>query len=94
MVLQVTICHHVVVSLRGHLDSLATDTVLLGGLWAFLGRLEVMLSHIDVADNIVVHNCVFTRAEIPWFLLGVVRSVLKTFQLVLEVEDVIGLLVA
>ena len=53
-----------------------------------------MLSHIDVADDIVVDNCVFTRAEVPWFLLGVVRSVLETFQLVLEVEDVIGLLVA
>ena len=53
-----------------------------------------MVFHIDVADNIVVYDGVFSRAEIPRLLLGIVWATLKTFQLVIEIEDVIGLFIA
>ena len=53
-----------------------------------------MVFHIYVADNVVVYDGVFSRAEIPWLLLGIVWATLETFQLVIEIEDVIGLFIA
>ncbi len=94
MMLQVTVCHHIVVSLRSILDSLASESVLLGRLRAFLGWLEVVVLHVDVADDVVVHNGVLARSEVPRLILGVVRAVLKTLQFVIEVQNVVGLLVA
>ena len=54
----------------------------------------MVVFHIDVADDVVVYDGVFSRAEVPWLLLGIVCATLKTFQLVIEVEDVIGLFIA
>jgi len=93
VVLQVTVRHNVVLSLRGNLDSFACDAVLLGGIRALAGRLEVVIFLIDVADDVVVHHRVLARAEVPRFLLRVVRAVLQSLQLVVEVEDVVSLLV-
>jgi len=36
----------------------------------------MMLFHVDVADNIVVDDCVFARAKVPRLLLRVVGPVL------------------
>ena len=94
VVLKVTVRHHVVVSLRSYFNRLASEPILLGRLWALLRRLEMMVFHIDVADDIVVHNCVLTWSEVPGLLLRVVRAVLKTLQFVLKVQDVVSLLVA
>ena len=48
---------------------------------------------VDVADNIIVHQGVFTGSEVPRLLLGVIRAVLQTLQLVVEVQNVVSLLV-
>lgn len=64
-----------------------------GGLWAFLGWLEVMVLQINVADDVVVCDCVLARAEVPGLILRVVWPALKSLQLVLEVQDVVRLLV-
>ena len=85
MVLQVPVCHHVVVSLRGDFDLFATNALLLGGFWAFLRWLEMMLLHVDVADNVVVHNGVFARAVVPRLVFWVVWPILKTLQFVFKV---------
>lgn len=52
-----------------------------------------MLGHGQVAQNIVVHLGVFARPEVPRFVFGVVGLVLKTLQLVVEVDDIECLLV-
>jgi len=92
VMLQVAIRYHVVVPLDGMLNRLAPFTLLLCRFWPLVRRLEVVLSQIDVAYNVVVNDCVFARAEVPGLLFRVVWSVLKAFQLVLEVQDVVGLL--
>lgn len=94
IVFEVAVRDHVVVSLRRHLHSLATNTILLGRFWALAWRLEVMLLHVNVANNVVVHNGVLTGTEVPGLLLRVVRAIFQTLQLVVKVEDVVGLLVA
>ena len=53
-----------------------------------------MFLHVLVGENVPVHICVLSGAEVPGLLLGVVRSALETLQLVLEVQNVVGLLVA
>ena len=53
-----------------------------------------MVLQVMVADNVVVDERVALRTEVPRLLLGIVRSVLKARQLVLEVEHVVSLLVA
>ena len=68
--------------------------ILLGGLGTILRRLEMVLSLIDVADDIVVHDRVFAGAEVPRLFLWVVRPALQSLQLVLEVQDVVSLFVA
>ena len=52
-----------------------------------------MVFLVNVADDVVVDDCVFAGPEVPRFLFGVVRSRLQPFELVLEVEHVVGLLV-
>jgi hypothetical protein len=54
----------------------------------------VVLLHADIADDVVVSVCILARPEIPWFLLGVVWPALQTFQFVLKVENVEGLLIS
>lgn len=54
----------------------------------------MVLLHIDVADDVIVGDGVLAWAEVPRLFLRVVWPVLKTLQLVLEVKDVVGLLVA
>lgn len=68
--------------------------ILLGGLGTIFRGLEVVLLHVDVADDVVVHDCVLARAEEPRLLLRVVLPVLQTLQFVVEVDDVVGLFVA
>ena len=75
------------------LDPNWSSYVLLGWLWAFLRWLEMMFCHVRIADDVIVNDGVFARAEVPGFLLGVVRPVLKALQLVIEGEDVVSLLV-
>ena len=53
----------------------------------------MVLLHVDIADDVVVDHGVLTGAEVPWLLLGVVRTVLKALQLVVEVQNVVSLLV-
>ena len=48
---------------------------------------------IVIADDVVVHDSVFAWTIVPWLFLRIVGSVLQPLQLVLEVEDVVGLLV-
>ena len=54
----------------------------------------MMLSQIDVAYYIVIRHSVFAWSEIPRFFFWVIRSVLKTHHLILEVYDVVCLLVS
>ena len=93
VVLKITVCHHIVVSLQWVLNSLSTDSLLHSWLRALLGGLEVMVFLIDVANDVIVHNGVLARAEVPRLLLGVVFAVLKALQLVVEVHNIVGLLV-
>ena len=93
VVLHIPIRHHVVVSLAWDFDGFASDLVLLCRLGALFRRLEMVLSHVDVADDVVVDNGVFARAEVPRLLLRVVWSIFKSLQFVLEVQDVVRLLI-
>ena len=52
-----------------------------------------MVFLINVANDVIVHNGVLARAEVPRLLLGVVLAVLKALQLVVEVNNIVGLLV-
>lgn len=76
VVFQVAIGHHIVVSLGSVLYSFASRTFLLCWLRAFVRRLEVMVLHVNVADNVVVDDGVFALAEIPRLILRVVWAVL------------------
>ena len=94
MMFQVAIRHHIVVSLSFNFDGLASDAFLGCGGGTLARRLEVMILHVDVADDVVVCQSVLARTEIPGLFLRVVRAVLQALQLVVEVQDVVGLLVA
>ena len=52
-----------------------------------------MLLHIYVRNDVMVLEGVLARPEVPRFLLGVVIPLLQSFQLVVEVDHVVGLLV-
>lgn len=92
MVFQVAIGHNIVVSLGSVLDGFAATTFLLCWLGAFVRWLEMVLLHVDVADDVVIDDGVFALAEIPRLLLGVVWTVLQAFQLVLKIQNVVCLL--
>jgi len=49
---------------------------LFSGLWAFLRRLEVMVLHVVITDDIVIDDGVLSGTEVPGLLLGVVWAVL------------------
>ena len=53
----------------------------------------MVLFHVNIAYDVVVDHSVFPGAEVPWLFLGVVRTVLKALQLVVEVQNVVSLLV-
>ena len=53
-----------------------------------------MVLLVDIADDVVVYDRVLTRTEVPRLFLWVVGPILQSFELVLEIENIIGLLVA
>jgi hypothetical protein len=54
----------------------------------------VVLLETNVADDVIVRTSILAGSEIPWLLLRVVRSLLKTFHLAFKVENVVSLLVS
>ena len=91
---QVPVIQDVVVSGLGHwLLNLfiRLDRV---GLRPLFWSVEVVLSHRDVANDVVITQSVFFRSEIPRLTLGIVWTVLKTLQFILEIQDVISLLIS
>jgi hypothetical protein len=54
----------------------------------------VVLLENNVADDVIVRTSILAGSEIPWLLLRVVRSLLKTFHLAFKVENVVSLLVS
>ena len=61
---------------------------------AFLWSLEVMLCHIDIADDVVVNLSVLSGAEVPGLFLGEVWPLLQTLHLVLEIYNIEGLFIS
>ena len=59
----------------------------------FVGCCKVMVLHVLVREDVPVDVCVLSGAEVPRLLLRVVRTGFKALQLVLEVQNVVGLLV-
>ena len=94
VVLQVAICHNVIVSLSRDFVSFAAKTLLFSGLGALVGRLEVMILLIEVAYDVVVSPRVLAGFKVPRLLLRVVSMIFKTLELVVEVQDVISLLIS
>ena len=76
MMLQITIGHHVVVSLGSVSNLFSSDTIFFGRLWSLARRLEVVLIHVNIADDIVVTDCVFSWTEIPGLFFWVVWAIL------------------
>ena len=60
---------------------------------ALLRRLEVMVLHVDIRDDVVVNQGVLARSEIPRLFLWVVVAAFQPFQFVVEVNHVVGLLI-
>ena len=77
MMLQVAISDNIVVSLRGLFDSFTSDLILLCRLGSLIRGLEVMVLLIDVADDVVVDNCVLALPIVPRLLLGIIRSIFE-----------------
>lgn len=93
VVLNVLVRHWVV--LARHIHTLVA--VLFSGCIrrrSLLWRLEVVLLHVDIRNDVVVLKGVLAGAEVPGLLLGVVVPGFKALQLVVEVDHVVGLLVA
>jgi hypothetical protein len=91
---QVTVAHDVVLTKTVGFACLASPSLRIIRLRAFLGCCEVVLFHFDIADDVVIRTGVLSRTEVPLFLLGVVRSLLKALHLTLKVHDVVSLLVS
>ena len=53
----------------------------------------MMLLHTLITHDVIVRVRVLPRSEVPRFLLGEVRLVLETLQLVIKVDYIEGLLV-
>lgn len=94
MVLKVAICHHIIVSLNFIFQRFTCYSILLSGFWSLSRRLEMVIFHIGVADDVIIYNCVLAGAEIPRFLLGIVGTTFKTLQLIVEVQNVICLFIS
>lgn len=54
----------------------------------------MVLLETNIADDVIVRTSILAGSEIPWLLLRVVRSLLKTFHLAFKVENVVSLLVS
>ena len=54
----------------------------------------MVLFHGLIRKNVIVRLRILAWSEVPWLLLGVVSSIFKALELVVEVKNVIGLLVA
>ena len=54
----------------------------------------MMIFLIHVAYDVIIYDRVLARAEVPRLFLWVVGSIFETLQLVLEIKNVVGLLVA
>ena len=55
---------------------------------------EMMLSQINVADDVIVTLGVFARTEVPRLLLWIIISLFKSLHFVLKVYNVEGLLIS
>ena len=60
---------------------------------SFLWRLEVVLLHINVRDDVIITICVFTRSKVPWFVFGIIISLLEPLELIIKVYNIICLLI-
>ena len=92
VVLQIAVRDHIVVSLDWLFDGFAADPLFHSGLGAFTRRLEMVLLQVDVADDVVVVEGVLARTEVPGLVLRVIGPVLQALQLVLKIQNVVGLL--
>mmetsp|Transcript_35585 Transcript_35585/g.54400 ORF Transcript_35585/g.54400 Transcript_35585/m.54400 type:complete len:249 (-) Transcript_35585:8-754(-) len=92
MVLQVLVGHNIVV-LEVLVHILLDFFLVLFALWALVGGVEVVLLQVVVTDDVVVHQRVSLRSEVPGLFLRVVRPGFKATELVLEVDHVESLLV-
>ena len=54
----------------------------------------MVLFHRLIRKNVIVRLRILAWSEVPWLLFGVVLSIFKALELVIEVKNVIGLLVA
>ena len=61
---------------------------------SFVRRLEMMVFLVHIAYDVIVYDRVLARAEVPRLFLRVVGSIFESLQLVLEIKNVVGLLVA
>ena len=91
---QVTVAHDVVLTNTVGFACLASPSLRTIRLRAFLGCCEVVLFHVNIADDVVIRTGVLSWTEVPLFLLGVVRPLLKALHLTLKVHDVVSLLVS
>ena len=62
-------------------------------LWSLVGVIKVVVFDAVVAHDVVVHQGIPFRSEVPRLLLRIVRSALQAFQLVLEVQHIVSLLI-
>jgi len=49
---------------------------------------------ICITQDVVVHIGVLSWSEVPWLVLGVVFTLFEALELVLEVQDVVGLFIS
>ena len=54
----------------------------------------MVLFEVNVTDYVVVNNCIFSSSIKPWLFLWVVWPIFQPLQLVAEVQNIVGLLVA
>ena len=53
----------------------------------------MVLLHINIRNDVIIAKSVFTRSEVPWFLFGIIVSLLESLQLIIEVYNIVGLLI-
>ena len=51
----------------------------------------MVLLHVYITEDVVVHHSVFAGSEVPRLLLGVIRTILESLELIVEVQDVVSL---
>lgn len=61
---------------------------------SFVRRREMVVFHVDVADDVIVCICILSWPEIPRFFLRIVWSLFEASQLILEIQYVVCLFVS